>query len=84
MKTICGLSLALAGALSVATAQSAEDPLKTLRKDNPRLIALDSDLERVRAPDRAGRAQRRSAGRSALGYGACATPEGSQAGGMVA
>jgi hypothetical protein len=30
-------------------AQSVEDPLKTLRKGHPRLIALDSDFERVRS-----------------------------------
>ena len=49
MQMVYRLLLALTGVLSIAGAESAEDPLKTLRRAHPRLIALDSDLERVRS-----------------------------------
>ncbi len=40
--------LLLALALSIGGSDPAGDPLKTLRKEHPRLIALPADLERVR------------------------------------
>ena len=39
----------LAFLAALAWAQSGDDPLKTLRREHPRLIALDSDVERIRS-----------------------------------
>ena len=39
----------LLAALTCALAQSPNDPLKTLRPEHPRLIALDKDLQEIRA-----------------------------------